>query len=164
MLWRSSEAFTYDQHMSRLPLQVLVYISRRASSGAREYLLLRRVPENGGFWQGVSGGVEEGETFEQAARREVFEETGYRRFVRFAPLDFRYTFPLDRPRWGHLYAPDVETISEECFGAEVRADEGEPRIDPREHDEYRWLGFDEALAHLTWEENKDALRRFATLP
>ena len=45
-------------------------------------------------------------------------------------LDFRYSFPLDRANWGHLYAPEVEVIHEVCFGAEVSRDVGEPVLDP----------------------------------
>lgn len=150
--------------MARLPYQALVYIRRRSTDGAWEYLLLRRVATHGGFWQGVTGGVEADETAEQAARREVAEETGYRQFVRFAPLDFRYSFSLDRPQWGHLYAPEVEVIHEECFRAEVARDQGEPALDPREHDEYRWLDVERALALLIWPENQEAQRRFADLP
>jgi lipoyl(octanoyl) transferase len=39
-------------------------------------LLLRRSPERGGFWQQVTGRIEPGESPEQAARRELREETG----------------------------------------------------------------------------------------
>jgi dATP pyrophosphohydrolase len=149
--------------MTRLPYQALVYVRRRSAAGGREYLLLKRTAAIGGFWQGVTGGVKAGETAEAAARREVWEETGYRRFIRFMPLNFRYSFPLDRPQWGHLYAPDVEEIHEECFGAEVDPDLGEPTLDPREHDEYRWLDAQQALALLIWPENREALHRFVDL-
>jgi dATP pyrophosphohydrolase len=99
----------------------------------------------------------------EAALREVEEETGYGRFLRFQPLDFRYSFPLDKPKWGYLYAPEVEAIEEECFGAEISMEEGEPRLDPREHDDYRWLAARQAQALLYWPGNQEALRRFAGL-
>ena len=83
--------------MTRLPYQILVYICRRPTPHTTEYLLLRRTTARGGFWQGVTGGLEAGESLAQAARREVWEETGYQRLIRFMPLDFRYSFPLDRP-------------------------------------------------------------------
>jgi lipoyl(octanoyl) transferase len=150
--------------MLRLPYQVLIYIRRRPTPDSAEYLLLRRTAARGGFWQGVTGGVEEHESFAQAARREVVEETGYQQFVSFLPLHFRYRFPLDRERWGHLDAPEVETITEEGFGAEVGLDNGEPVRDPSEHDQCRWLGGQQALALLAWPENREALRRFADTP
>jgi dihydroneopterin triphosphate diphosphatase len=149
--------------MTRLPHQVLVYIQRRPTPDTTEYLLLKRIAAHGGFWQGVTGGVEAGESPAQAALREVAEETGYVRFIRFLPLDFRYSFPLDKPKWGHLYTPEVEVIQEECFGAEISLEEGEPRLDPAEHDDHRWLDQRQALALLYWPENQEALRRFADL-
>jgi 8-oxo-dGTP pyrophosphatase MutT (NUDIX family) len=149
--------------MTRLPHQVLVYIRRQPTPTSSEYLLLRRTSARGGFWQGVSGGVEAGERLAEAARREVWEETGYHQFRQFVPLDFRYSFPLDRANWGHLYAPEIEVIHEECFGAEVSRDVGEPVLDPGEHDAYQWLEVAQALALLRWPENQAALRRFADL-
>jgi dihydroneopterin triphosphate diphosphatase len=150
--------------MTRLPYQVLVYIPRHPTPTTSEYLLLRRTAARGGFWQGVSGGVEAGESLAEAARREVREETGHYQFSRFLALDFRYSFPLDRPTCGHLYAPDFKVIHEECFGAEVSLDSGEPVFDPGEHDAYQWLEVSQALALLRWPENQEALRRFADLP
>jgi hypothetical protein len=34
-------------------------------------------------------------------------------------------------------------------------------LDPSEHDDYRWLAVQQALALLAWPENQGALRRFA---
>ena len=60
----------------RLPIQVCVFLVR-AQDDDWEYLLLRRVPRIGGFWQGVTGAPEVGETLIQGAEREVHEETGF---------------------------------------------------------------------------------------
>lgn len=42
-----------------------------------EFLLLRRIPQKGGFWQPVSGGLEESDASKlEAAYRELKEEAG----------------------------------------------------------------------------------------
>jgi 8-oxo-dGTP pyrophosphatase MutT (NUDIX family) len=141
---------------------VLVYIRRRPISTIVEYLLPRRTPARGGFRQGVSGGgVEAGERLAEAARRKVWEETGYQQLGQFMPLNFRYRFPLDRANWAISMPPEVEVIHEECFGAEVSLDAAEPVLDQGEHDAYQWLELSQALALLRWPENQEALRRFA---
>lgn len=145
--------------MTRHPYQVLIYIYRRSVVGTFEFLLLKRTEINGGWWQGITGGQEINETSEQAAIREVYEETGYRTFLKFAPLNFRYTFPFSeqhRQRWPNLYAPNVHEIHEETFAAEVSIAQGEPVIDTGEHTTYLWLKHDEVLALLDWENAREA--------
>jgi dATP pyrophosphohydrolase len=141
----------------RLPIQVLVYAVRQ-DGAAREYLLLHRDVRRDGFWQGITGGVEDGEALSDAARRELMEETG---FVpqRLEQLDFTYTFPL-AARWGHLYAQGVREIREHAFVADVTADAmaRPPVIDPQEHDAWRWCRLEEAIDLLYWPENAEALR------
>ena len=46
------------------------------NAGAPRLLQLRVNHERGGFWQNITGSVEDGESFEAGARRELFEETG----------------------------------------------------------------------------------------
>ena len=60
----------------RRPIQVCVFLVT-AKGDDWEYLLLRRVPKLGAFWQGVTGAPEVGETLLQGAEREVLEETGF---------------------------------------------------------------------------------------
>src|SRR4030042_1806138 len=59
----------------RVQVQVEAIICR-INSGRIEYLLLKRLPERNGFWQPVTGGVEEGESRDEALHREIMEETG----------------------------------------------------------------------------------------
>ncbi len=99
--------------------------------------MLRRVPERGGFWQGVTGGVEEGERLIDAARREVLEETSLCPHT-ITPIDHSYTFPLEE-RWKRLYPEDVHEIVEHVFIAHT--DEATPTLSD-EHDAWRWCGLD----------------------
>src|SRR5262249_18999416 len=57
--------------VTRLPVEVFIVVRR-----GEEYLVVHRVPEAGAYWHGIAGGVEEGESPEEAAARELREETG----------------------------------------------------------------------------------------
>lgn len=135
----------------RLPIQVLVYPIRQTGDDW-EYLLLHRVGGRGAFWQGVTGAPFEGETLEQAARRELLEETQITP-VWLEPINYEYSL-LVSPEWAHLYALDVDTIREYVFAAQVSS--AEPVLS-HEHDAHRWCSFEQALSLLHWPNNKDAL-------
>jgi lipoyl(octanoyl) transferase len=149
MLGREGEAIT--EH-SRQPVQVLVY-PMKLIGWEWEYLLLRRLPERGGFWQGVTGGVESKESLEDAARRELIEETGLYPIV-LQSIDHSYSFTVEKDD-DHIY-PEAAELVEHVFYAQVDG-ETEPILDAREHDERKWCGYEEALGLLRWQENKDAL-------
>lgn len=134
-----------------------MYVHRPDDHQGAEVLLLHRVPRGGGFWQGVTGAPELGERDEEAAVREVREETGFEVHVR--PIDFRYELHRSEAatqQWLELYGPGIDVVPEECFAAEVRMG-SEPTLDPIEHDEYRWCTFEEADRLLKWDENRRAL-------
>jgi 8-oxo-dGTP pyrophosphatase MutT (NUDIX family) len=133
----------------RLPIEVEAVIFRR-NGGVTEYLLLKRLPEKNGFWQPVTGGVEEGETREQALHREVMEETGVENMV--AVIEGLYYFEFSDP----------DLYQEYVYGVEVSPSE-EIALNGKEHSEYRWCSFQEALQLLHWKENKEALRRLNTI-
>jgi len=118
-------------------------------------LLLKRIPSRGGFWQGVTGGVERNEDPVEAAARELIEET---RLVPsdFQTIDYSYSFPVE-DRFRYLYPSGTEDITEHVFMARI-TDEQEPELS-EEHDQYRWCKFDEALSLLRWPENIEALKR-----
>jgi 8-oxo-dGTP pyrophosphatase MutT (NUDIX family) len=132
----------------RLPIEVEGIVFRRKGNVV-EYLLLKRLPERNGFWQPVTGGVEEGETQDEALHREIMEETGVRSIV--AVIEGLYYFEFSDPNLNKEYVYGVEVSSSE-----------EIVLDPKEHSEYRWCSFQEALQLLHWKENKEALRKLNT--
>jgi len=129
----------------RLPIQVEAIIFRRNGNNV-EYLLLKRLPERNGFWQPVTGGVEEGETRKEALCREIREETGIKNII--AVLEGIYLFEFSDPN----------PYQEYVYGVEVSPSE-EIVLDRKEHSEHRWCSFQEALQLLHWKENKEALRK-----
>jgi len=139
----------------RQPIQVLVYPVRYTVEGNREYLLLRRIPSRGGFWQGVTGGVERNEDLVEAASRELIEETGLVTSD-LRTINHSYSFPVE-DRFRYLYPSDTESITEYVFVARI-TNAQEPELS-EEHDQYRWCKFDEALSLLRWPDNIEALKR-----
>jgi 8-oxo-dGTP pyrophosphatase MutT (NUDIX family) len=133
----------------RLPIQVEAIIFRR-NGDKTEYLLLKRLPERNGFWQPVTGGVEEGETRDEALRREVMEETGVRNIV--AVVEDLYYFEFSDPSLNQEYVCGVEVSPTEKVV-----------LDGREHSEFRWCCIEEALQLLNWKENKEALKKLDTI-
>jgi len=129
----------------RLPIQVEAILFRRKGSKV-EYLLLKRLPKRNGFWQPVTGGVEEGETRNEALRREIREETGITNII--IVLEDLHLFEFSDPN------PTQEYV----YGVEVSPSE-KIVLDQGEHSEYRWCSFREALHLLHWKENKEALRK-----
>jgi 8-oxo-dGTP pyrophosphatase MutT (NUDIX family) len=148
----------YDQQaMARLPRDVSVHLFRRTGDGPR-FLMLRRCPARGGFWQGVTGAPLPGETDAEAAAREVREETGIDVARSLVPLGVTYCYLLQpefAAHWEHLYGPGVETVSVVTFGAECP--EGDPILDPQEHDAFAWCSYQQADALLDWPVEHDAL-------
>jgi 8-oxo-dGTP pyrophosphatase MutT (NUDIX family) len=133
----------------RLPIQVEAIIFRR-NSNTIEYLLLKRLPDRNGFWQPVTGGLEEGETRTEALRREIEEETGIKNLIRV--IEGLYYFEFSDPNLNQEYVYGVEVSSTE-----------EVVLDGKEHSEYRWCGIKDALQLLHWKENKEALEKLNTI-
>jgi 8-oxo-dGTP pyrophosphatase MutT (NUDIX family) len=147
----------------RRPDKVLVYLYRRASvtEAVVRYLLLQRHPQkthSGSIWQTVTGSVRWGEERIEAARREVFEETGLTLLRGITAIGYAFSFPIRLPKdqksW---YAPGRTTIDNTVFAAEAIGSRP-VRLCP-EHQAYGWFTFEEALAKLHWEEEKEGLLR-----
>jgi dATP pyrophosphohydrolase len=136
----------------KIPQSVLVVIH----TPALDVLLINRAdaPE---FWQSVTGAKDrEDESFEQAAVREVAEETGIA-CAAGTLSDWQLENVYDiYPRWLHRYAPGVTRNTEHVFGLCVPA--GTPvTLNPREHTAYRWLPWRQAADACFSPSNAEAI-------
>jgi 8-oxo-dGTP pyrophosphatase MutT (NUDIX family) len=127
-----------------------------------ELLAMRRAPERLGYWSLVSGGVAPDETAQEAAQRELLEETGLRAEVRPLPVSLSYSLLDDPPSIRARYTAGIERVTVHAFV--VDADAGwEPTLDA-EHDVYRWCELEAAVELMAYETTRDALRAGATAP
>jgi len=132
------------------PESVLVLVYTEAG----EVLLLRRrQPDD--FWQSVTGSLEGDETPEQAARRELFEETGLAVSTGLVDCKITNRFPI-LPAWRPRYAPDVSHNTEYVFRLAL-TERLTIRINPEEHSEYQWLDRVSAAALASSYTNREAI-------
>lgn len=137
----------------RLPQQVKVFMYHQDEDEVR-YLLLKRSPRSNHFWQGVTGAPYEGEAWEQAASREVFEETQ----IRVQEVNMcadPYWFPMET-RWGKAYRETTFFIYEQVFCTRLEKQETPQLSD--EHEAFEWCSYERALELLMWPNNKMALK------
>jgi 8-oxo-dGTP pyrophosphatase MutT (NUDIX family) len=140
----------------RTGVEVAVFVTRKSGS---EVLIVHRSPEQGGYWHVVAGGVEPGEAVEEAAERELREETDLVANVEAGVKVIEYVYPLteepaDRR---NLYDPSIAQVEVTCFHV-TAPDEWEPTLD-WEHDGHRWCEPGEAFSALRWPETAQALRK-----
>ena len=110
-----------------------VIIARRNGIQLK-YLLLRAF----GYWDFPKGIMEPGESPVEAAKREVEEETTLSDLNFRWGYDYRETGPYGRGKVARYY---IAETSEPLVSLPVNPDIGRP-----EHDEYRWVSYEEALS------------------
>lgn len=115
------------------------------------FLILKRSPENGEFWQPITGGVEENEKFKEAAIREVQEEVGITN--KYELIDIDYSFEFNENDVNHV---------EKVFGLKISPNE--KIILSEEHTEFKWVTGQVALAQfLKYPGNKEGFKRIMNL-
>ena len=127
-------------------LTVDVYVVRQTTAGL-SVLVMRRADgvRCTGAWEVVHGRIEPGETPEQAARREVVEETGL-------PVERLYNvtcLPFYLPKQGAVNMAVV-------FAAFVTA-QGDVRLG-EEHDASEWLPATQAAERIAWPRSREMIR------
>ena len=115
------------------------------------FLLLKRNEQKGGFWQPVTGGVEDGESLAQAVNRESREETAITNYLRI--INDVYYFEFDTVECGML--------KEYVFGVQI-ASNMDAKLSP-EHTEMKWCTIEDALALLKYENNKTGFKKLISI-
>ena len=98
-----------------------------------QFLLLQTNKDRGSFWQNITGSVDPGEDFPEAALREAMEETALTQenVVDMRELGMDFEFP---DRWGHQAKEKVFLL--ECQSV------FNPKLDSKEHQDYKWVSKD----------------------
>ena len=118
--------------------------------GEIKFLLVKRIPEDGGFWQPITGTLESSESLTECIYREFEEEININKNQIISVTDMFYQFTWVKNK-------DTQ-ISEYVFGVELP-----DTIDIKlgnEHDDYRWCSYDEAQKTLEKDNNKKAFMEF----
>ena len=138
----------------RRPVSVLVVVH---SDDAQVLLLQRAQPFD--FWQSVTGSLDEDESHADAARRELFEETGLRDEGILEYTGISRQFVID-PRWRDRFEPGIVENVE--FEWRYRVPQPvDIRVDGGEHAGYRWLPQADAVGAVWSWTNREALRSLA---
>jgi 8-oxo-dGTP pyrophosphatase MutT (NUDIX family) len=124
--------------------EVLIHVRR-----GDNFLVAHRSPDGGAFWHAIAGGVEPGEEWKEAARRELREETG----LDTQALEVLGRFSYTPEAWE---GSDGKPVEVRAFLVDVALD-WEPELN-EEHDDYRWCSRKDATELLFWPEPADLLR------
>jgi dATP pyrophosphohydrolase len=121
-----------------------------------EFLLLKRIPKKGSFWQPPCGGVEPNDnSLLDAAYREIKEETGIHKNNIINVIENVHQFIMNND---YLTGEKSTPITENVFGFEVNPNV-KVKLDLNiyiEHKEFKWVPFNLAIEMLKWEDNKKA--------
>jgi len=115
--------------------KISCFIFAKLPDSSIHFLFLKTGPDRQFHWQPVTGKVEEGESFVQAAQREVFEETSLiaplENFI-FTKKEFFFTDRWGKEAWEYCFY----LLLDSPFLPEIK-------IDPVEHQEFKWCLLEE---------------------
>jgi dATP pyrophosphohydrolase len=122
-----------------------------------QVLIMERA-DKAGFWQSVTGSLENDETPLNAAIREVFEETGLDA-TQYNLQDWQASNVYEiYPHWRYRYALGVVENREHLFGLELPS-QLTIKLAANEHVRYEWVDWREAATRVFSWTNVDALKR-----
>ena len=135
---------------NRTRLKVMVFIARKQNNS---YQFLARhnspSPKHGGSrWYVVTGRIETGESEEQAAQREVREETGIvdTQNITKLPLEIDYNSNKNS---------EIKYLEQAYL---VITEHQKPIVLNEESDDYRWLPLDDFCETIWWSQSKTDLK------
>lgn len=133
--------------------KVMVFITRtNINTSGFEWLALHNNgedPKHGGSrWYVVTGNVDKGESLEQAAKREVREETGITQVVKLVSLSVKYEY---ESKWHK----DMKFCE---HGFLLITDSNDKIVLNEEHTEYKWLNLEDFSNEIWWTESRKKLR------
>lgn len=131
--WRARMMFVYRKNVAAVIVN---------DNG--EFLLIRRPDTREEHWQFPQGGVDSGETPEQAVLREVREETGISNNIRILgkhPCKNTYAFPAAWHRQMNSYKGQTQSI----FYLKFTGDDRQIALDPHEAEDYEWVAVSDVV-------------------
>jgi 8-oxo-dGTP pyrophosphatase MutT (NUDIX family) len=153
---RTSSKTSSRSHRSTSPVQREVsaggVVYRRAGEEIEVVLASRRTRRGDLAWGLAKGGIEPGESHEDAAVREVTEETGYTAEIEASLGETRYFYVWEDAR----IRKTVHFFLMRCTG-------GDPADRDDEMEEVRWFSLDRALKRAAYRGEREVLGRAAEL-
>ncbi len=121
----------------------------------RKYLLLKRKLHWEG-WEFPKGGIEKGEKALEAAKREIKEETDFDVDVEdIKKYDCKGEYLYEKELKDR---PGVIGQTYELFSVEFPRFARAIKYDVREHTNFKWVSYKQAMKMLTWDNQKEALK------
>ncbi|MDD0852582.1 NUDIX domain-containing protein [Halobacteriovorax sp. GB3] len=131
--------------MNKKKVQVIIFAKKETEI---VLLLLQTRPDRNEHWQNITGGVDEGETFERAAQRELQEETGIVSELRELDLEFNF-----HDRWG-------KDVLEKVYFQLLDQVPQNITLCEKEHQAYKWLPISDVTKnHFGYPSNFEAFSK-----
>jgi 8-oxo-dGTP pyrophosphatase MutT (NUDIX family) len=144
--------------MKRYRKSIFVVVYSKKSNQIEYLVLKRKLHWNG--WEFPKGGLKLLESKKRAVKREVEEETGLK-VLEIRKFKFKGSYDYKKELKDR---PGIKGQRFYLFSAEVKKNKiNLEKNKDKEHSDYRWLNFDDALRKLTWPNQKKCLKEVNSL-